>query len=178
MFLAGGPLLSALIHARLAKRRYGIIARKYTRVGGARAHNQGKSCPQVSFSYIATEMRENKGDASAMPDVKLEITSRLLSHLNHCRSTKRSSFNRFTSTKTLSSSRQKFFSRVSFCTDIPTSSGYTLPLQDSLIEEIFPRVSIYGFRIYKLIEFQRRNFRCRNFFVKIVAVFLTFKRAI
>lgn len=28
------------------------------------------------FGYIATRMRENKGDASAMPDVKLEITSR------------------------------------------------------------------------------------------------------
>lgn len=74
MFPAGGPLLSALIHARLAKRRFGIIARKYTRAGAARA--QGKPCPQVSFGYIATRMRENKGDASAMPDVKLEITSR------------------------------------------------------------------------------------------------------
>lgn len=41
MFPAGGPLLSALIHARLAKRRFGIIARKYTRAGAAPA--QGKT---------------------------------------------------------------------------------------------------------------------------------------
>lgn len=109
MFLAGGPLLSALIHARLAKRRFGIIARKYTRAGAARA--QGKTLPAGVFRlYLATRMRENKGDASAMPDVKLEITSRLLNHLNHCRLARPSSFNHFTRPKQHHHRDKGFFS--------------------------------------------------------------------
>lgn len=124
MLLAGGPLLSALIHARLAKRRFGIIARKYTLP--EQLVLRGKPWPQVSFDYNATWMRGNKGDASAMPDVKLEITSRLLSHLNHCQPARPSSFNRFTRPKQRNHRDKGFFSCLSLARISPDIFFYRI----------------------------------------------------
>lgn len=162
MFLAGGPLLSALIHAPLAKRRFEIIARrKCTRAGAAR----GKPCPQVSLNVISRiEMRENKGDASAMPDVKLEITSRLLSHLNHCRPTKRSSFNRFTRPKHCHRHDKSFLSRVSFC----RTSGYSLVLYYIYMYILWKGFFSQEYRFFRYIINRTPallvNVRYRNFY--------------